>query len=214
MAEQDKKPPAPGVAADGPKKKWNNRRRRPYLGNRPDHTGNKPAAQPVTFRGGKDELDGNYFDCTGYGQSDRFMKTVQKIADYIGQEYKGGGVTRTEVMTQVAITIPTPTRPTSTSVTSSDGTVTSLPPDVLDISDYQSAKKIVDYKVQCQTDNRQKVFSLVWQQCTESMHAKIRAHRDYHTIEQALNVMELNGNSSRASKLVLLCSITVVSKQE
>jgi hypothetical protein len=31
----------------------------------------------------------------GTVQSDRFVKTVQKIADYIGQEYKVGGVTRT-----------------------------------------------------------------------------------------------------------------------
>jgi hypothetical protein len=38
---------------------------------------------------------GDYFDCTGCGQSDRFMKTVQKIADHIVQEYKGGGMTRT-----------------------------------------------------------------------------------------------------------------------
>jgi hypothetical protein len=25
--------------------------------------------QPAKFRGGKEELDGNYFDCTGYGQA-------------------------------------------------------------------------------------------------------------------------------------------------
>jgi uncharacterized FlgJ-related protein len=62
---------------------------------------------------------------------------------------------------------------------------------VLDISDYQSAKKIVDYQAQNQSDNRQKVFLLVWQQCTESMHAKIKAHRDYQVIEEDLNGIEL-----------------------
>ena len=35
---------------------------------------------------GKEELDGNHFECIGYGQSDRFVKTVEKIADYISQE--------------------------------------------------------------------------------------------------------------------------------
>jgi hypothetical protein len=119
------------------------------------------------------------------------VKTIQKIADYIGQEYKVGGITRTEVMTQAAVIIPTPTRPVSTSTRATDGTVTITPPDVLDISNYQSAKKIVDYKAQHQTENRQKIFSLVWQQCTESMHAKIKAHRDYQSIEQALNGIEL-----------------------
>ena len=65
------------------------------------------------------------------------------------------------------------------------------PPDALDISDYQSDKKTADYKTLHQHENRQKLFSLVWQQCTESMHAKIKAHREYQTIEQALNGIDL-----------------------
>lgn len=178
MGEQDKKPPSSAPSGDGPsKKKWINRKKR--------HGNNKPG--PMPFKGGKAELEGNYFDCTGYGQSDRFMKTVQKIADYIGQEYKSGGVTRTEVINQSAVNITGPTRPVSTTTT--DGTV--VPPDAMDVSDYQSAKKISDHQVQNQKENRQKVFSLVWQQCTESMHAKIKAHRDYHTIEQDLDGIEL-----------------------
>jgi hypothetical protein len=182
MVEQDKKPQA-SSASDGQSKNKRWKKKRP---------GNKPVAvQPTKFRGGKEELDGNYFDCTGYGQSDRFVKTVQKIADHIGQDYKVGGVTRTEVMTQAPVTITMPTRPVSTSVTNADGTTVTTRPDVLDISDYQSAKKIADYKIQNQIENRQKIFSLVWQQCTESMHAKIKAHRDYPTIEQALDGIEL-----------------------
>jgi hypothetical protein len=168
MGGQDKKPTSTADVTSS-KKKWR--------GNRKKRHDNKPTLRPEKFRGGKEELDGNHFDCTGYGQSDRFMKTVEKIADHIGQEYKCGGVTRTEVMTQAAVIIPMPARPKGT--------------DVLDISDYQSAKKIVDYQVQHQTENRQKVFSLVWQQCTESMHAKIKAHRDYKAIEQALDGIDL-----------------------
>ena len=119
------------------KKKWNNKKKQ----------GPQPATQPPKFRGEKDELDGNHFDCTGYGQSDRFMRTMRKIADHIGQEYKSGGVTRTEVMTQTAVTISKSTRPKGTNV--------------LDISDYQNAKKIVGFQVQNQIENCQKVFSLM-----------------------------------------------------
>jgi hypothetical protein len=176
-----KNPPA--TAAGSSKKKWGNRSNKRH--------GNKSTVQPATFQGGKDELDGNYFDCSGYGQSDRFMKTVQKIAGYIAQEYKGGGITRTEVMTQTAVIIPMPTRPVSRSATEADGTITIVSPDALDIRDYQSAKKIVDYQAQNQADNHQKVFSIVWQQCSESMHAKIKAHCDYQMIEQALNGIDL-----------------------
>jgi hypothetical protein len=84
MGEPGKKPPVTPLHADGSPRKRSNRRRR--NGN----NGNKMIAQTAKFYGGKEELDGNHFDCTGYGQSDRFVKTVQKIADYIGQEYKGG----------------------------------------------------------------------------------------------------------------------------
>jgi hypothetical protein len=90
------------------------------------------------------------------------------------------------------VTIPMPTRPTGTSTTTGDaGAVIITPPDASDISDYQSAKKIVDYQVQHQPENRQKLFSLVWQQCAESMHAKIRAHRECQIIEQDLDGIEL-----------------------
>jgi hypothetical protein len=185
MGESDKKkPPSADVQY---KKRWNNNRRKKNT-----HGTTKPTTvRPEKFQGGKEELNGNYFDCTGYGQSDRFVKTVQKIADYIGQEYKCGGITRTEVITQAMVTIPMPLRPVSTQTTRSDGSVTTNPPDTLDISDYQSEKKTIDYQILHQTENRQKIFSLVWQQCTESMQAKIKAHRDYQVIEQALNGIEL-----------------------
>jgi hypothetical protein len=92
-------------------------------------------------------------------------------------------------MTQTAVIIQAPLRPIGVSVTSDNGLTIS--PDALDISDCQSAKKIVDYQAQNHSENRKKVFSLVWQQCTVSMHAKIKAHRDYHVIEEELNDIEL-----------------------
>lgn len=166
------------------KKKWDRNKKRH------GHHPNKPNVQAEKFRGGKDELDGNHFDCTGYGQSNRFVKTVHKIADHIGQEYKNGGITRTEVMSQEHVVIQVPNRPTGTTVTV-DNTTTIQSPDAMDISDYQSEKKIVDYKIQSQLENRQKIFSLVWQQCTEAMHAKVKAHREFKVIELALDGIEL-----------------------
>ena len=181
MGENEKKPSPPGGGYY--KKKWNGHKKK-------QHGTSKPAVRVEKFVGGKEELDGNHFDCTGYGQSDRFVKTVQKIADYIGQEYKCGGISRCEVMTQTITTIPMPRRPVGTRTVVGDVTTTT-PPDALDISDYQSAKKTVDYQILNQLENRQKLFSLVWQQCTEPMHAKIKAHRDYQAIEQSLNGIDL-----------------------
>jgi hypothetical protein len=66
-----------------------------------------------------------------------------------------------------------------------------MPPYVLNISDFQSAQKSVEYQAHNQSENRQHFFLLVCQQCTESMHAKIKAHRDYQVIEEDINVIEL-----------------------
>jgi hypothetical protein len=68
MSEENK---SSAPTAGGPfKKKWNHHKK--YHGNK------LPVVQPAMFQGGKEEFGGNYFDCTGHGQSDRFMKTVQK----------------------------------------------------------------------------------------------------------------------------------------
>ena len=81
MGEQDKKSSTTPQAADGPsKKRWESRKKKKQVQNN-----QRLPVHSEKFSGGKDELDGNYFDCTGYGQSNRFMKTVQKIADHIGQ---------------------------------------------------------------------------------------------------------------------------------
>jgi hypothetical protein len=83
MAEHADKKPSTTSGGAPKKKKWNNGRNK----NTKRHV-SKPAMQPAKFRGGKEELDGKYFDCTGYGQSDRFVKTVAKIvADLVGQDY-------------------------------------------------------------------------------------------------------------------------------
>jgi hypothetical protein len=96
------------------------------------------------------------------------------------------------VTTQAKLIIQAPLRPVGVAVTFGSGLTTYvLPPDALDISDYQSAKKIMDYQIQNQLDNRRKVFSRVWQQCNESMHAKIKVHCEYQVIEEELNGIEL-----------------------
>ena len=115
---------------------------------------------------------------------------MQKIADCIGQEHECGGISRCEVMTQTVTIIPTPTRPVGTRTVVGDVTTTT-PPNALDISDCQSAKKTVDCQILDQLKNRQKLFSLIWQQCTEPMHAKIKAHCDCQVIKHSLNGIEL-----------------------
>ena len=94
------------------------------------------------------------------------------------------------------------TRPVGTRTVVGDVTTTT-PPYTLVISDYQSAKKTVDYQILNQLENCQKLFSLIWQQCIEPIHAKIKAHRDYQAIEQSINGIEL----LRVIKLIISFNI-------
>jgi hypothetical protein len=67
---EEKKYSAP--ASSGPfKKKLSHHKKR--------HGNKSPIVRPEKIQGGKEELGRNYFDCTGYGQSDRFIKTAQKM---------------------------------------------------------------------------------------------------------------------------------------
>jgi hypothetical protein len=94
-------------------------------------------------------------------------------------------------MTQKAVIISLPTRPLATTVYTEGKETGRTQPDTLDISGYQSAKKIVDYQLLNQKENRNKVYSLVWQQCIESMHAKIKSNTEYKEIEEALDGIQL-----------------------
>jgi hypothetical protein len=119
------------------------------------------------------------------------VKTAQKIADCTGPKRKRDGVSHAEVVTQTVVVTPMLTRPARATTMAGDGAATTVPPDALCIGDCQSAKKIVDCQIQHQSENCQKLFSLVWQQCADSMRAKIKAHRDPQTTEHTLSGIEL-----------------------
>ena len=95
-------------------------------------------------------------------------------------------------MTKASVRITAPVSPVDTIVRGEDGVLISTSPlGTLDISDYQSEKRLHDYQILNQNENRKKVYSLMWLQCMESMHAKIKSHRDYLSIEEALNGIDL-----------------------
>jgi hypothetical protein len=88
------------------------------------------AALRNLFEGGKDELDGDHFDCSGCGASDWFVQTAQKTADCVGQECKNAGVTFAEALNQTMIVVPMPMRrPAPTSASDADSNVTVNAPD-------------------------------------------------------------------------------------
>ena len=63
--------------------------------------GYRSSAPPRQFKfeGSCEELKGHIFDCSGYDQSDVFVKTQEQIAIYVGRTYTNGGAVMKAVET-------------------------------------------------------------------------------------------------------------------
>lgn len=59
-----------------------------------------------------EELKGYIFDCSGYNQSDQFIKTQEQLSIYVGSTYKHGGKMAKAVEDLVTPTVFTPQPPT------------------------------------------------------------------------------------------------------
>jgi hypothetical protein len=74
----------------------------------------RPQRQPPTkFRGNCTKLQGCIFDCSDYKQADTFVRTLKRISEYVGAEYKHGGDIQSSIINEMKITIPVPTAPTA-----------------------------------------------------------------------------------------------------
>jgi hypothetical protein len=181
MAEQDRKPPSKN-GGNG-RRRWNNKKGKR---NGPKST------QPNKFHGGKEEMNGHHFDSSGYGAAEQYVKTNEMIAGFAAQEYSNSGDIRNEVLTETKIVIPLPPRPEDTVEYGSDGKeVSRTAPSQLDIADYVQAKKDAEFDNKCQRNNHKKLYSLVWQQSTEPLLAKVRANRDFPAIESSSDGINL-----------------------
>lgn len=140
-------------AHPGGRKKWNKKKG--------SNDSSSNTVSVTKFTGGKEEMNGNYFDCTGHGNSDKFVKTTDRIA-ILALEFTCGGTTHTEVKTQTVAKYVMPTRPTgvTTTTTNADGVATQVtgPPDPIAVIDYSTAKKTADYEIRHEKENHQQVY--------------------------------------------------------
>ena len=57
------------------------------------------------------DLEGYTFDCSDYKQSNKYVSTIKRIAEYVGPEYKLGGENRSTLENKEQVTIPHPVTP-------------------------------------------------------------------------------------------------------
>ena len=56
------------------------------------NTGTQPRQAPSKFTGNCIDLQGQIFDCSDYKQADTYVHTHKRISEYVGADYKHGGV--------------------------------------------------------------------------------------------------------------------------
>jgi hypothetical protein len=80
-------------------------------GRGPRTGGSQSNDKHLSFTGNCTELQGHIFDCSDSRQADN-VRTLKRISEYIGSQYKNGGDIRASIIRLDKITIPLPPAPT------------------------------------------------------------------------------------------------------
>ena len=169
-AKEEQKPPT--TQSDGKDASSNSKGRqsgsRRFAGNR-----NISSA----FKGDQSELQGSIYTIDGGNRADKYQKTTEKIAQYVEQECKDSGdlVRAMETLEEFDFAECRPDEPDDVE---SLGYVEKM---VLDNEVKQFVMRTKNYK-----DNKAKVFSIVFGQCTEALRAELEVRKDWDDQYQEL----------------------------
>src|SRR5210317_172472 len=124
-------------------------------------------------RGQIDELGSNVFDVDS---SDQFERTTRTLADYVGKKY--GGAMRYVIENRKKKNIRYPA---------------DLPDNATRTETliYEEEIKRVVIKKNDKDDKLEKIYSIIWGQCTASMKAKLKTLSDYEEIKEDLDTIKL-----------------------
>ena len=138
--------------------------------------------RPQKFEGSCGDLKGHYFDTAGYDRADRFSKTLEQISNYVGREYRHGGLMSkcVEKLTQPQVTMPDAPKDYGTDkVDPTDKCVWEL-----EVKEAIKDKKEVG-------ELMQKLYALVIGQCTDDMLTQTKSHKDYKSVSSRMNGVEV-----------------------
>ena len=71
----------------------------------------KPTRISTTFRGGVDELQFHYYDCSSFQDADRYINTTKEIIEHIGRTYNDPGDIKATLDNMTKFVIPMPSDP-------------------------------------------------------------------------------------------------------
>ena len=138
---------------------------------------NTSTPRETRFEGSCEDLKGSVYDVIA--GKDTFLKTMRKIAEYVGREYTdAGGEYR---LAMINLNLPARVEP-------------QLPVDVVNVMAVEISKMArctYNKKMEARDRNEQRIYSLTLGQCSQALHNRMEAHRDWTTTDEASNVIGL-----------------------
>ena len=129
------------------------------------------------FEGAISELCGHIYDLVGICSANLFTMTTHAIATYMGRELGGDICHSIEMFTLTTLTHPTRPLPPPPAT---DGTVILIDPVEMDI--YMEEVKEYVKQHHHSTSHNQQLYTILWGQSTESIHAKVKARPGFDDI--------------------------------
>ena len=142
-------------------------------------------AQSTKFQGTITELKGHIFDCTDYKQADRYTTTLRHLCEYVGSKMKNGGDVRASIAVGKAIDIPDPPTPTIVDPTKPTAK------EKIELAKFDRKINGIADREEKLVQNIKSLFSIVEQQCTNMMKAKLEQSLNWQTILDAQDGIEL-----------------------
>jgi hypothetical protein len=124
---------------------------------------NTSTPRETHFEGSCEDLKGSVYDVTA--GKDTFLKTTQKIAEYVGSEYTNAGE---NCLAMINLNLPALVEP-------------QLPADVANVMAveiWKVARRTYDKKMEARDHNEQRIYALTLGQCSQALRNRMEAHHD------------------------------------
>jgi len=141
------------------------------------NAGNKTGGNKK-FMGGNQKLSRKTFEVTSREAIHQFSETLKSIADYMGQEYTHGGDIHYIIENLEEFRFVRPQN---------------LDPNAHQC-DIEFCKKQLDLYWKCRgiyEDNKMKLYSLAWGQCSKTMQSKLETYLDYQQCKNDYDSLKL-----------------------
>ena len=132
----------------------------------------------VQFEGICDDLKKHIFDCGQTKMTEKYSMTIKEIADYVGREYHHGDDVRKSVERLKDSTF--------TEINDPDPSARKTTIRIWKEHVYKHMKRTNYY-----TENMKSLYSLVWGQCTDIMHAKLESLDTFHKMSKDADSINL-----------------------